>query len=89
MTRRRKRGKAKGKKIYPPESLYINFNEDGLAIGLTRDRFASWFSLELKSCISYHLEWDKVSDAMRISYGYLPRKLGTFQKIMQRPHKSG
>nr|GEV18946.1 zf-CCHC domain-containing protein/DUF4219 domain-containing protein/UBN2 domain-containing protein [Tanacetum cinerariifolium] len=73
MSRRRKRGKAKSKKIYPPESLYINFNEDGLAIGPTRGTFASWFSLELKSCISYHLEWDKVSEAMRISYGYLPR----------------
>nr|GEX70321.1 alpha/beta hydrolase fold-1 [Tanacetum cinerariifolium] len=89
MSRRRKRGKAKCKKIYPPESLYINFNEDGLAIGPTCGTFASWFSLELKSCISYHLEWDKVSEAMRISYSYQPRKLGTFQMIMQRPHKSG
>ncbi|PWA34082.1 Alpha/beta hydrolase fold-1 [Artemisia annua] len=59
MSRRCKRGKAKGKKIYPPESFYIDFNEDGLAIGPTRSRFASWFSLELKSRISYHLEWDK------------------------------
>ncbi|GJU97935.1 hypothetical protein Tco_1327206 [Tanacetum coccineum] len=28
-------------------------------------RFASWFSLELKSRISYHLEWDKVTEAMK------------------------
>ncbi|GJU53172.1 alpha/beta hydrolase fold-1 [Tanacetum coccineum] len=42
MSRRGKRGKAKGKKIYPPESFYIDFNEDGLAIGPTRGRFASW-----------------------------------------------
>ncbi|GJS67330.1 hypothetical protein Tco_0681894 [Tanacetum coccineum] len=55
----------KGEKIYPPESFYIDFNEDGLAIGPTRGRFASWFSLELKSRISYHLEWDKVTEAMK------------------------
>ena len=65
MSRRGKRGKAKGKKIYPPESFYIDFNEDGLAIGPTRGRFASWFSIELKLCISYHLEWDKVTEAMK------------------------
>ena len=45
MSRRGKRGKAKGKKIYPPESFYIDFNEDGLAIGHTANSFTSWFSV--------------------------------------------
>ncbi|GJT08302.1 RNA-directed DNA polymerase, eukaryota, reverse transcriptase zinc-binding domain protein [Tanacetum coccineum] len=65
MSQRGKRGKTKGKKTYPPESFYIDFNEDGLAIGPTRYRFATWFSLELKSRISYNLEWDKVPEAMK------------------------
>ncbi|GKC31004.1 hypothetical protein Tco_1038298 [Tanacetum coccineum] len=65
MSQRGKRGKTKGKKTYPPESFYIDFNKDGLAIGPTRYRFATWFSLELKSRISYNLEWDKVPEAMK------------------------
>ncbi|GJT71511.1 hypothetical protein Tco_1030797, partial [Tanacetum coccineum] len=65
MSQRGKRGKTKGKKTYPPESFYIDFNKDGLAIGPTRYRFATWFSLELKSRISYNLEWDEVPEAMK------------------------
>nr|GEX40027.1 ulp1 protease family, C-terminal catalytic domain-containing protein [Tanacetum cinerariifolium] len=65
MSQRGKRGKTKGKKTYPPESFYIDFSEDGLAIRPTRYRFATWFSLELKSRISYNLEWDKVPEAMK------------------------
>nr|GEV39602.1 ulp1 protease family, C-terminal catalytic domain-containing protein [Tanacetum cinerariifolium] len=47
------------------KGLTTTYSPDELAIGPTRYRFATWFSLELKSRISYNLEWDKVLEAMK------------------------
>lgn len=65
MSRRGKRGASLGKRNYPPESYYVEFDDLGVATGENNGRFNTWFSTQVKSRISYHLEWKEVTDEMK------------------------
>ncbi|GJY14938.1 ulp1 protease family, C-terminal catalytic domain-containing protein [Tanacetum coccineum] len=65
MSRRGLRGASLGKRNYPPESYYVEFDDLGTATGANSGRFNTWFSIQVKSRISYHLEWNKVTDEMK------------------------
>nr|GFB82021.1 ulp1 protease family, C-terminal catalytic domain-containing protein [Tanacetum cinerariifolium] len=65
MSRRGLRDASLGKRNYPPESYYVEFDDLGTAIGANSGRFNTWFSIQVKSRISYHLEWNEVTDEMK------------------------
>nr|GEW75706.1 hypothetical protein [Tanacetum cinerariifolium] len=65
MSRRGLRGASLGKRNYPPESYYVEFDDLGTATGANSGRFNTWFSIQVKSRISYHLEWNEVTDEMK------------------------
>ena len=65
MSQRGKRGASLGKRNYPPESYYVEFDDLGVATGENNGRFNTWFSTQVKSRISYHLEWKEVTDEMK------------------------
>ncbi|GJY78801.1 hypothetical protein Tco_0484602 [Tanacetum coccineum] len=65
MSRRGLRGASLGKRNYLPESYYVEFDDLGTATGANSGSFSTWFSIQVKSRISYHLEWNKVTDDMK------------------------
>ena len=60
MAGRGKRGASLGKKNYPPESFYIEFDEIGAATGETAGRFNTWFGNTVRARTPYYLEWHKM-----------------------------
>nr|GEY65170.1 hypothetical protein [Tanacetum cinerariifolium] len=65
MSRRGLRGASLGKRNYPPQSYYVEFDNLGTATGASSGRFNTWFSIQVKSRISYHLEWNEVTYEMK------------------------
>ncbi|GKD65621.1 hypothetical protein Tco_1307729, partial [Tanacetum coccineum] len=56
MSGRGKRGASLGKKIYPPESFYIEFDAFGAPTGKTAGRFSTWFGNTVRARVPYYLE---------------------------------
>ncbi|PWA99145.1 hypothetical protein CTI12_AA011980 [Artemisia annua] len=60
MAGRGKRGASLGKKDYPPESFYVEFDGVGQATGKTAGRFNTWFGNTVRARTPYYLEWNKM-----------------------------